>query len=430
MPEIFQEHEHNIRPENISEAALNVLKKLHKSGYQALLVGGSVRDRLLGEHPKDFDIATDATPEQVHSLFRNSRLIGRRFKLVHVLFGREQIEVATFRGAPKEDSCETQSAKQAQGMIIRDNVYGSLDEDAVRRDFSINALYYNYAERTVLSYANAWHDLKAGKIKLIGDVETRYREDPVRMLRAVRFAAKLDLPIDTDTADGIHRFSHLLEQIPPARLFDEVLKLFLHSHAQASYFKLQEYDLFRQLFPATSRALNAPLHKEMVNNCMLNTDARIQSGKSVTPYFFFAVLLWPAFLSSRQTLEQQGHSPAEALQQAMEQCVRTQVKTTAIPKRFSISMKQIWALQDKLASTPNRRSLALLEHPRFRAAYDFLLLREQSGENLNNMGQYWTQMQENHPELVAKGKEKNKRPFKKRPFKKPSSGFKKTKTHG
>lgn len=429
MPEVFLENEHNIRHQDISDAALTVLKKLVSSGYQALLVGGSVRDRLLGMHPKDFDIATDATPEQVHALFRNSRLIGRRFKLVHVLFGREQIEVATFRAPPRDDSCKTESAVQEQGMITRDNVYGTLDEDAMRRDFSINALYYNYADSCVLSYANAWQDLQNRTIKLIGDVETRYREDPVRMLRAVRFAAKLDLGIDEQTASGIHQFSNLLGQIPPARLFDEVLKMFLHAHAQASYFKLQEYDLFRQLFPATSRVLKAPLHKEIINNCMMNTDARIQSGKSVTPYFFFAVLLWPAMLSTRQQLDKKGVSKEDALQQAMERCIRAQIKTTAIPKRFSLCIKQIWEMQDKLTATPTRRSSALLEHPRFRAAYDFLLLREQSGENLNNMGQYWTQMQEAHPELVAKGKEKNKRPFK-RGAKKPSSRHRRPKAHG
>lgn len=431
MSQLFAEPEHNIRPSGISKAALSVLNTLLNNGYRALLVGGCVRDKLLGYEPKDFDVATDATPEQVHALFRNAHLIGRRFKLVHVMFGREQIEVATFRAPPASDSCKSQSAKQAQGMLIRDNVYGTLDEDAMRRDFSINALYYDYANHSVLSYANGWQDLQQKTIRLIGDVETRYREDPVRMLRAVRFAAKLDLTIAEQTAAGIYQYAHLLQQVPSARLFDEVLKLFLHAHAQASYFKLQEYGLFQQLFAATSRNLDNPVHQDMINNCMLNTDARIQGGRFVTPYFFFAVLLWPVFLNTKQQLEKQGIAASESLRKAAERAVRAQIKTTAIPKRFSICMQQIWEMQDKLLQASPKQQLALLEHPRFRAAYDFFLLREQSGEMLNNMGQYWTQKQEMHPDLVAKGKEKNKRPLKKkRVYKKNVHARKRTAQNG
>lgn len=395
---VIPRDEHSISRSNISENALKVLYRLHKAGYQALLVGGGVRDNLLDLHPKDFDVATNATPEQVNKLFRNSRLIGRRFKLVHVVFGRDVIEVATFRAPPKEEHSNKVAATGDQGMILRDNVYGSKDEDAMRRDFTINALYYDIADFSVHAYAGGWQDMQQRQIRLIGDPETRYREDPVRMLRAIRFAVKLDFSIEAQTAAPIRDMAPLLMQIPAARMFEEVLKLFLHGRALDTFRMLREYNLFEPLFPATEQCLrDDPFALEMIENTMRNTDTRIRSGKSVTPYFFFASLLWPGMRRVQQEFEDQGLPPHPALQQAADRVIRQQVQCTAIPKRFSIPMREIWEMQLRLPKTQSKRVHELAQHPRFRAAYDFVLLREQSGEDLKGLGDWWTQYQEKHP---------------------------------
>lgn len=396
--QVIPRDDHTISRSNISENALKVLYRLNKAGYQALLVGGGVRDNLLDLHPKDFDVATNATPEQVNKLFRNSRLIGRRFKLVHVVFGRDVIEVATFRAPPSDDHSSKVAATGDQGMILRDNVYGSKDEDAMRRDFTINALYYDISDFSVHAYAGGWQDMKNRQVRLIGDPETRYREDPVRMLRAVRFAVKLDFTIEAATAAPIRAMAPLLLQIPAARMFEEVLKLFLHGRALDTFRMLREYNLFEPLFPATEQCLkDDPQALAMVENTMRNTDKRIQSGKSVTPYFFFASLLWPALQRVRQEFEERGLPPHPALQQAADRVIGQQAKCTSIPKRFSIPMREIWEMQLRLPKTRSRRLHELAQHPRFRAAYDFVLLREQSGENLNDLGKFWTEYQQQHP---------------------------------
>ena len=398
---IVPRDEHSISRSNISENALKVLYRLNKAGHQALLVGGGVRDTLLGLHPKDFDVATDATPEQVNQLFRNSRLIGRRFKLVHVVFGRDVIEVATFRAPPTEEHSSKIAAKGDQGMILRDNVYGNKDEDAVRRDFTINALYYDIADYSVHAYAGGWDDLQNRRLRLIGDPETRYREDPVRMLRAIRFAAKLDFSIEAHTAEPIPVMAPLLEQIPAARLFEEILKLFLHGKALDTLRLLREYQLFGPLFPATEQCLrDDPQALTMAENTMRNTDERIRAGKSVTPYFFLAALLWPPLVRIQKEFEAKGMPPHPALQKAADRVLAQQIQSTAIPKRFSIPMREIWEMQLRLARTQSRKAEDLLTHPRFRAAYDFVLLREQSGENLNGIGGFWTRLQQEHPDLV------------------------------
>lgn len=390
---------HNISRNNISEAALKVLYRLRKGGYGGYLVGGGVRDNLLGLAPKDFDVATDATPEQVNDLFRNSRLIGRRFKLVHVVFGREVIEVATFRAPPSAEHSDKVSAQGEQGMILRDNVYGTKDEDAMRRDFTINALYYNIDDFSVHSYAGGWDDMEAKRIRLIGDPETRYREDPVRMLRAIRFAAKLGFTIEPATASPIKAMAPLLQQIPPARLFEEALKLILAGNALETLRLLREYHLFEPLFPATEQCMQKDsFATSLVENTMANTDARIQAGKSVTPYFFLASLLWPQLLRIKSEMEEQGLAPHPAMQKAADRVLSQQVKATAIPKRFSIPMREIWEMQLRLPKTRSRRTVELIQHPRFRAAYDFLLLRHQSGEEgLGDLCDFWTKLQEEHP---------------------------------
>lgn len=399
---IIARNQHNISRKNISEPALKVLYRLKDSGYEAYLVGGGVRDSLLGLHPKDFDVTTNATPEQVNQLFRNSRLIGRRFRLVHVVFGREVIEVATFRATPSTQTSNNASKTSTSGMILRDNVYGNQDEDAMRRDFTINALYYNIVDFSVHAYAGGWEDLQERKIRLIGDPHTRYHEDPVRMLRAIRFKAKLGFEIEEETAAPIDELAPLLLQIPPARLFDEVLKLLLHGQALTTFRLLREYGLFKFLFPAAEDQYQ---HNEaallIAENTMRNTDKRIASGRSVTPYFFISALLWPALKQQQQKLIGQGLPPAQALQLASDQVISAQIKNIAIPKRFTIPMREVWQLQPRLNKTQGKRTLDLLAHPRFRAAYDFLLLRQQSGEELKHQVQFWTDLQEKHPDLVG-----------------------------
>lgn len=397
--------QHSISRDHLSDNALKVLYRLHNAGYQALLVGGGVRDTLLGLDPKDFDVATDATPEQVNHLFRNSRLIGRRFKLVHVVFGRDVIEVATFRAPHSDEVSQKTAATGEQGMILRDNVYGSKDEDAMRRDFTINALYYDIADFSVHAYAGGWEDLQQHRIRLIGDPETRYREDPVRMLRAVRFAAKLQFTIEKQTAAPIKAMAPLLQQVPAARLFEEILKLFLHGRALETLRLLREHHLFEPLFPATEQCIRLqPETLILVENTMANTDVRIQAGKSVTPYFFLAALLWPQVVRLKAEFEQTGLPPYPALQKAADRALSQQIRSAAIPKRLSIPMREIWELQLRMAKTQSRRCQELLSHPRFRAAYDFILLREQSGENLANLGAFWTKLQEQFPHEVRASK--------------------------
>lgn len=399
---VIPRDEHSISRTNISEPALKVLYRLRKAGYGAYLVGGGVRDNLLGLSPKDFDVATDATPEQVNGLFRNSRLIGRRFKLVHVVFGREVIEVATFRAPPSEEHSDNVSRQGDQGMILRDNVYGNKDEDAMRRDFTINALYYNIDDFSVHSYAGGWEDIQARQIRLIGDPATRYREDPVRMLRAIRFAVKLGFNIEEKTAAPIRDMAPLMTQIPAARLFEESLKLILAGSALNTMRMLREYNLFEPLFPAAEQRMQDDEYAvSLIENTMRNTDARIQSGKSVTPYFFLAALLWPQLNKVRQKYEDDGMAPHPALQKAADKVLRDQVKATAIPKRFSIPMREIWELQLRLPKIRSRKAPELTQHPRFRAAYDFLLLRQQSGEELQELCDFWTEIQVDHPPATS-----------------------------
>ncbi|PPK51260.1 polynucleotide adenylyltransferase PcnB [Marinobacter persicus] len=388
--------QHNVSRSMISEPAKKVLHRLNKAGYEAYLVGGGVRDILLGGKPKDFDIATNATPEEVHDLFRNSRLIGRRFRIVHVIFGREVIEVTTFRGNAKdvEDEVGDHEHKTSEhGQLLRDNVYGSQEEDALRRDFTINALYYCIRDFTVIDYANGVQDLKNGLIRLIGDPETRYREDPVRMLRAIRFAGKLGFEIEPETRAPIREMAPLLTNIPPARLFDEVLKLLSAGHGEVTYDLLREYNLLAPLFPETAAAIDAGESDELIRQALRNTDARIARGKSVTPYFMFAAMLWPALQAEWRRRQDHGDPVQPALHGAIARVIGEQVHSTAIPKRFSGPMKEIWELQMRLPRRQGKRAFGTLTHPRFRAAYDFLLVRESAGEIEPGLGQWWTDFQ-------------------------------------
>ncbi len=387
--------QHRVSRSVISEPAKKVLTRLNKAGFEAYLVGGSVRDILLQGKPKDFDIATNATPEEVHELFRNSRLIGRRFRIVHVLFGREVIEVTTFRGNGADADAEPDHLRKSSehGQLLRDNVYGSLEEDALRRDFTVNALYYCIRDFSVIDFADGVNDLHNRQLRLIGDPETRYREDPVRMLRAVRFAAKLDFDIEPKTEAPIRELAPLLTHIPSARLFEEVLKLLSAGFGEATYEKLIEYELLAPLFPGTAKALAAGEPDELIRQALRNTDARIAQGKSVTPYFLFAAMLWPALQEEWHRLQDQGEPVQPALHLAIGLVIGRQVKATAIPKRFSAPMKEIWELQLRLPRRQGKRALATMDNPRFRAAYDFLLVRESAGEIEPGLGKWWTDFQ-------------------------------------
>lgn len=398
-PRIISESQHGIRRNQLSPCALKVTSELQHAGYAAFVVGGAVRDLLLGKIPKDYDVATDATPEQVRNVFRRSRIIGRRFRLVHVMCGQETIEVSTFRGsaapAPDEDEGETNGlhVTSANGRILRDNVFGTQVEDALRRDFTINAMFYQPASGEIWDYHNGYQDIKAGVLRIIGDPRTRYQEDPVRMLRAARFAAKLEFHLDPATRAPIASMGKLLEDVPPSRLFDEILKLLLSGHAQRSLKQLRAEGLHHGVLPLLDVILEQPLGERFVTLALHQTDLRVKEDKPVSPAFLFAALLWHEVLALSQKIEDLGERPAPALYQAMDQVIQTQVEMLAIPRRFTSTMKEIWGLQPRFAMRAGKRPFALLAHPRFRAGFDFLLLRCESGEVEMELGRWWEKFQ-------------------------------------
>lgn len=394
-PQILGAGDHPIKPRDISSGASKVVDILEDNKFQAFVVGGCVRDILLGRHPKDFDVATNATPEQAKALFRRARIVGRRFRIVHVHMGRDMVEVTTFR-ANHGGEGQRGAQQSDRGMLLRDNVFGDISEDAQRRDFTVNALYYHPRDNTLYDYADGLSDIESRQLRIIGDPETRFREDPVRMLRAARFAAKLDFTIEPATAEAIPRLAPLLRDIPPARLFDEWLKLFLNGHALGTFRALRQLNLFGQLFPAVEPLLSADdgFNLRFVEQAMANTDARIHDGKRVTPAFLLAALLWPVVVKSSANLQGRGENPAMALQKAGGQAIAQQVERLAIPRRFTLPMREIWDLQERLPLRHGRRAEHLVELPRFRAGYDFVLLREQAGEELGGLGHWWTRYQD------------------------------------
>jgi poly(A) polymerase len=381
-----------------------VLYRLREVGYGAYLVGGCVRDMLLGREPKDFDVSTDAKPEEVRAQFRNCRLIGRRFRLAHVHFGREIIEVATFRALHADDAEDSEERLIENGRIIRDNVYGTLEEDAWRRDFTVNALYYNIDDFSVVDYVGGMDDLRAGVLRMIGDAATRYREDPVRMLRAVRFAVKLGFRIHPDTEAPMFELAPLLASISPARLYEEVLKLFLSGDGAMMLEALRHYHLFDVLFPGAEQCLaeNRGVELALLNQALANTDARISEGKPVTPAFLYAALLWGPMRAEAARLQSAGMPEALALQQASRDVFQEQSRHAILPRRFSTQTREIWLLQPRLLRNTGKRAARMLEHPRFRAAYDFLLLRAAAGEDVREVAEWWTRFQESdEPGRVA-----------------------------
>lgn len=397
---IIPEEEHGIRRQNLDDNAMKVVYRLIDGGYDGYLVGGCIRDLLTGKKPKDFDVATSAHPEEAHELFRRSRLIGRRFKLLHVRFSRELIEVATFRASHDSHPANTDGEHGRQnesGMITRDNVYGNIEEDALRRDFTVNALYYCVKDHSIYDFANGYEDIQNRVLRMIGDPDARYREDPVRMLRAARFAGKLDFEVEENSAAPIRTLAPLLKGIAPARLFDESLKLLQSGYAEAAYEHLQRFELFEPLFPQTQAALqgdNGQLVETLVLNALRNTDRRLAQRKSVTPAFLFAALLWyPVQALMQKLMKENRMPPLPALHEAANQVLSKQVKSTAIPRRFSTPIREIWELQIRLPRREGKRAQRLLEQPRFRAAYDLLLLRENSGEKLDGLSRWWTEYQ-------------------------------------
>jgi poly(A) polymerase len=409
-PVIIPRSEHNISRSQISESALKVLYRLKSGGYSAYLVGGSVRDMLLGREPKDFDVVTDAHPEQVRELFRNSRLIGRRFRLAHVRYGREIIEVSTFRG--HHDGSEEDS-HVVDGRIIRDNVYGTLDEDVWRRDFTVNALYYNIEDFTVIDHVGGMDDIKAGRIRLIGNPEERYIEDPVRMLRAVRFAVKLGFRIDPESEKPIFQLSSHLKEMPPARLFDECVKLFIGGVALQTFEQLRHYDLFHVLFPQTDKLLSQQeggFPQTLLIQALKNTDIRVVEDKPVTPGFLVAALLWAPMMNLVREYERRGLSEVEAISLASDVVISKQVSRTAMPRRYSQMAREVWELQIRLKNTRGNRPARLVKHPRFRAAYDFLLLRAEAEGEEQQLAKWWTDyLAANPDESIAPTRRRRRR---------------------
>lgn len=375
---------------------------MHGAGFRACLVGGAVRDLLLGVQPKDFDVSTDAEPEQICALFRRARMIGRRFQIVHVRFGREIIEVSTFRADPNSEG-EDERLLDDAGRVLRDNVFGDIEQDARRRDFAINGLYYDIADGCVYDYVGGVNDAETRHLHLIGDPETRYREDPVRMLRAVRIAGKLDLTIDP-AAEPTPELVGLLADVPAARMFDEVLKLLMHPAAPRVYSMLRERGLLAPLFDQTVAILDGPdgaTSEALIQQAIANTARRMSAGRPVTPAFIFAALLWPVVRAEAQRIESdEGKPPAPSLAIAQSIVVGRQAQRVSIPKRFGVPMREIWQLQPRFHKRRGKQPQRLMSHPRFRAAYDFLLLRAEVGEVESELAQWWTDIQ-NDPNMPA-----------------------------
>ena len=395
-PLIIPRSDHEVSRSNISKSALKVLYRLKDAGYQAFLVGGSVRDLLLGNRPKDFDIATDAKPEEVRALFSNSSLIGRRFRLAHVRFGREIIEVATFRGSGPEARAEQEVCAES-GRILSDNVYGTIDEDAWRRDFTVNALYYNIADYSIWDFADGVADIRARQLRLIGEADVRFREDPVRMLRAARFAAKLGFDIHADTAGPIPGMAALIDNVPAARLFDEFLKMFQAGHALESFRKLRQLGLFDRLFPATAEQLARDASgrtDSMIEAALANTDRRIREDQPVTPMFLFGVFLWHAVEHrARELVRKENLSEQQALVIATSELTDRQTRRITLPRRFSFPMREMLQLQPRFERRRGKKAMNLLSHRRFRAAYDLMLLRAEIGDVEDGVAEFWSEVQ-------------------------------------
>ncbi|MEH6460933.1 polynucleotide adenylyltransferase PcnB [Chitinimonas sp. JJ19] len=378
---------HGIRRNRLPSFALKTTDQLQAAGYEAFIVGGAVRDLLLGKDPKDFDVATNATPEEVHKVFRRSRIIGRRFRLVHVLFGDEVVEVSTFRGSGE-------SLTDEAGRIIRDNTWGSQEDDAKRRDFTVNALFYDPNREEIIDYHGGVADIEKKRMTMIGTPAVRYREDPVRMLRAVRLAAKLGLSIDADTRKPIRELASLLENVPSSRLFDEMLKLLFSGQSWACLMQLRDEGLHHGFFPLLDKMMKAPQGEAFLRNALENTDRRIREDKPVSAGYVFAALLWLEVLDNWDKRKQAGEKAMLALFSAIDEVEAVQEEKLAIPRRYGTAMKEIWTLQPRFEQRSGIKPFRLLENPRFRAGYDFLCLRASVGEVDKELADWWTTFQQ------------------------------------
>jgi len=400
QPTIIPRDEHTISRKMIHPNALKVLYRLHQAGYEAYLVGGCVRDLLLGRKPKDFDVATNARPEEIRGLFKNCRLIGKRFRLAHILFGRDIIEVATFR--THHENANEDHGKTHQGMIIRDNVYGSLEDDVMRRDFSINALYYNIADFSLVDYTQGMQDIKHNVLRMIGDPAKRFHEDPVRLIRAVRFSAKLNSCITPEMEEHLIKSSYLLQHVSPARLFQEILKFFQEGAALKTVELLRKYHLFEHLFPQTGALLHKMEYQNLIHFALENTDQRIKENKPISPAFLFSALLWPPLWEAFLLFEQQ-HLPAyPAFEKAIQSVLSAQCKQLAITRQLQISVREICLLQYRFTHRRGKQPYRLILHPRFRAAYDLMQLRAQAGEPIEELAHWWSQFYESTHEQREK----------------------------
>ena len=423
QPVIIPRAEHNISRSNISKSAIKVLYRLKDAGYCAYLVGGGVRDLLLGQHPKDFDVVTNARPQEIRRLFRNSQLIGRRFRLVHVLFGHEVIEVATFRA--HDAGFSQDHAQNDDGMIVRDNVYGDIEDDAWRRDCSINALYYNIADFSVEDYTGGMADINAGIVRIIGDPVKRYQEDPIRILRVIRLAARFNFKVEALTEKPILELSGLLQNVPSARLYVEIMKLFCDGHAQASFELLRHYGLYALLFPQSEACLQGPQHEftySFLTHAFYSIDQRCLHHKPVSAAFLFAAMLWNPLQQAIEKNRQTKIPLLADLDHAMDVILKNQLMHIAIPRRMADLVREIWILQYRLPRRHQGEAVRLLGHPQFRAAYDFLLLRAKAGEEVYGLANWWTKFQDasedTRIEMIKKIKETASRSQRRPPRKK------------
>ena len=388
---------HAIDPSLMSPLAVSVVDKLLDAGYQAYIVGGCIRDALLGREPKDFDVATSATPEQVKQIFRRSRIIGRRFRIVHVQERREIIEVTTFRGSHK-NSKTSHATQNNQGVLLRDNVYGTLEEDALRRDFTCNSLYYDIDSHDIVDFMDGVKDLKKGVLRTIGDPAERFQEDPVRMMRALRFQAKLGLKPDPASSRQLTKKMPMIREVSAARMFDEVIKLLMHTQARSAFKLMCKTGLFQQLFPWSEKLLgtsgsNQANYQELLEVAMRNTEERLRNNKRVSPFYLYSTLLWPAVEREYKVQLENRIPPARAMAMAGSKIIDMQGSIVSIAKRFALPMRDTWHLQTQLSRRSGNGAQRLLDHPRFRAAYDFILMREEAGEDLEGLGKWWTEFQ-------------------------------------
>jgi poly(A) polymerase len=419
-PRVVPVSKHGIKRDQISPCALRVTDGLQQAGFAAFVVGGAVRDLLLGREPKDFDVATNATPDEVRQHFRRSRIIGRRFRIVHVICGNETVEVSTFRAPQAGEDDDDQHADE-HGRLLRDNVWGNMAEDAIRRDFTVNALFYDPTKQEVWDYQNGLDDVRKKVLRMIGDPATRYREDPVRMLRAARLAAKLGFTIDEATRGPIAEMADLLQNVPSARLFDEMLKLLLSGHSVECVRQLRAEGLHHGLLPMLDVILDQPLGEKFVYIALANTDQRVLEDKPVSPGFLFAALLWHEVLAALQEHEAAGLKSVPAMHAAMDEVLDAQRKELAIPRRFDAITKELWLLQPRFLQRGGGKPYRLLSHPRFRAAYDFFLLRCESGEVEMDIGDWWTRFQDASDDERAEMQLPDDEPKKKRRRRKSAS---------